>query len=109
MNLELYLNENTKIFTTPHVSAIHFRKLMEYDQTIDYMNMSLENTDELAGFVCSVFGDQFTVDDLYEGVSSYQLMPLFLDVFSFVRNGKDPQTRNQDTEDEDDEGNVEGK
>ncbi|WP_017797565.1 phage tail assembly chaperone G [Oceanobacillus kimchii] len=90
------------IYKIPFVSARHHRKLLEYEQTIDYTEMTLENTDELVGFVCDVFGNQFTIDEFYDGVPSHELVSVIGDVFFYVRTGKDPKEVKE-------EGNEEGK
>ncbi|WP_156290788.1 phage tail assembly chaperone G [Oceanobacillus salinisoli] len=104
MKLELKLNGETKIYTTSFVSARQFRKLMEYDQEIDYSNLSLDDVDELAGFVCNVFDNQFTVDEFYDGIPSHKLISTILNVFIYVRTGKEPELKK-----ENEEGNEEGK
>lgn len=101
MKLILNLNNEEKIFTTPFVSGRQYRKLLEYDQRIDYMDMSIDDVDELVGYVRSVFGDQFTVDEFYDGIPSHEVMEAFLDVFSFVRSGEVKKV--------DDTGNEQGK
>ena len=101
MKLVLNLQSKEKIFMTDFVSARHFRKLMEYDQVIDYSNLSLDDTDTLVGFVCGVFDNQFTPDDLYDGIASHKLIPTILDVFIYVRSGEEPK--------EEIEGNEQGK
>src|SRR5690625_2855803 len=99
MKLELQINGEQKIFTTPFVSARSFRRLMEFDQKMDYNNLSIDDVDELVGYVCNVFGDQFTIDEFYDGVPSHELINTILKVFIYVRSGKEPE----------EEGNKEGK
>ena len=101
MELQLIVDGKEKIFTTPFVSARHFRKLMEFDEKIDYMDLRVDDIDELAGFVCDVFGNQFTVDEFIDGVASHELIPTITKVFSFVRTGKVPK--------EEELGNEQGK
>lgn len=106
MILKLYKQKDGKleesIYKIPFASGRHHRKLLEYETKIDYTDMSLEDTDELVGFVCEVFGNQFTVDDFYDGIPSHELISTIGDVFYFVRTGKDPAELNE-------EGNTEGK
>lgn len=113
MKIELLINEETKIYTVSHPSAYHYRKLMEFDQEIDYSDMNLEDLDKVSGFVCDVFDGQFDIDEFYKGIKSYRLMDTCIDVFSFVRTGIDPEKRKEKIEviheQEDDEGNEQGK
>ncbi|MGM8213571.1 phage tail assembly chaperone G [Virgibacillus sp. W0430] len=91
MKLTLLIDGKKKIFTTSFVSARFYRKLLEYDQTIDYTDMNLDDYDEVVGFVCNVFDNQFTVDEFYDGIPSHELIQTLLDVFSYVRTGEVPK------------------
>lgn len=102
MKLELMIDGEQKIFTTPFVSARSFRKLLEYDQTIDYEDMEVDDYDELIGFTCDVFGNQFTVDNFWDGIPSHMVVSTLLDVFAYVRSGEVPKK-------ESDEKNEDGK
>jgi|SRR5690554_808394 len=90
MNLTLRVNGEEKIFSAPFVSARYFRKLMEFDETIDYTDLDTKTTDKLVGFVCEVYGNQFTVDEFYDGIPSHELISTITSVFYYVRSGKDP-------------------
>lgn len=104
MKIELRIDGETRIFTIPFVSARHFRKLMEYDSTIDYTDITVPDADELVGYVCDVFGNQFSVDQFYDGVPSHKLIEYIFDVFFFVRTGEVPKPIADD-----DPGNDQGK
>lgn len=111
MNITLYKQQKVdgeiklqeSVYKVPFASARHHRKVLEYESTIDYTDMSLEDTDELVGFVCEVFGNQFTTDDYYDGIPSHKLISTIGDVLYHVRTGEDPN------ELKDQEGNDQGK
>lgn len=105
MKLELVIDGENKIFTTPFVSGRAYRKLLEYDKTIDYTDMDTDDYDELIGFTCDVFGKQFTIDNFWDGVPSHEVVSTLLDVFSFIRTGK----TEKELEELSEEGNEEGK
>lgn len=88
------------IYKLPFASGRHHRKLMEYEMTIDYTDMELEDTDELVGFVCEVFGKQFTPDEFYDGIPSHKLISTIGDVLYFVRTGKEPAEIETETKNE---------
>ena len=79
------------IYTTPFASGRHFRKLMEFDETINYTDMSIEEVDKVVGFVCDVYGNQFTIDEFYDGIPGHKVISTAIDVFAFVRTGKTPE------------------
>lgn len=105
MNGEQKVSE--QVFTIPHATSVHYRQLLKFDETINYADMSVDDYDKVAGFVCDVFRNQFTVDELYEGVPSHELIPTFTRVFTFVRTGKTPEelAKEQKEQSEQDEGN----
>jgi hypothetical protein len=107
MKVILYKQEGDKlkesIYTAPFVSGRHHRKVMEYDQTIDYSDIDLDQTDELVGFVCDVFSNQFTIDEFYDGIPSHKLISTITDTFIYVRTGKTQEELKED------EGNEQGK
>lgn len=102
MKLTLLIDGKEKIFTTPFVSARSYRKLLDYDKTIDYTNMDADDYDEIIGFTCNVFGDQFTVDEFWDGIASSKLNETLLDVFAYIRTGETLPKENE-------EGNDQGK
>jgi len=108
MKLVLMIDGKEKIFTVSFVSGLMLRKLMQMDERIDYTDLSVDEYDELAGFVAEVFGNQFTADEFLDGVKSFKTLSVVGDVFSFVRTGEDPQSRNKPVK-EDEEGNAQGK
>lgn len=88
MKLELNIDGEKKVFTTGFVSGSFFRRLLEFDEKINYAEITLDETDELVGFVCEVFGNQFTIEEFYEGIPSHEVVSTISDVFVFVRTGK---------------------
>lgn len=103
MKLELIIDGKERVFTTGFVSARFYKTLAKFDEEIDYFNMSVDEMDRLVGFVCDVFDNQFTVDQVYDGIESHELMSTITDVFAFVRTGKTREEREKE------QGNEKGK
>lgn len=101
MILKLRIDGEERTFSAPFIPAKYYRKMLEFDQEIDYFNMTLEDYDKVVGFVCDVFGNQFTIDEFYEGIASHKLNETILIVFAYVRSGEVPKV--------DDTKNDEGK
>lgn len=100
MKIELLIDGQERIFTTNFISGRFFRKVMEFDESIDYSDISVKETDKLIGFICDVFDNQFTVDEFYDGIASNEVISTISDTFVFIRTGK---TAEELTEDKDDE------
>lgn len=95
-----------KVFTIPHANAKHYRQLLKFDETIDYSNMGVEEHDELVGFVCDVFQNQFTVDEFYDGIPAHETVGTLISVFTFVRTGKTPEQLKAEEEQEEKKKNA---
>ncbi|MEK4871581.1 phage tail assembly chaperone G [Niallia sp. FSL W8-1348] len=89
-----------RIFTIPHANGKHYRQLLKFDETINYANLGVEEHDELVGFVCDVFQNQFTVDEFYEGIPAHETVGTLINVFAFVRTGKTPEELTAEQKDE---------
>ena len=69
MNITLLKNGETKTYTQLFVSARYMRKALELRKEMNLNNLSVEDIDTSINFVVDVFSNQFTVDDVYDGVS----------------------------------------
>ncbi len=105
MKLILLVNGEERIFTAPFVPARAYRKLLEYDKVIDYTNMDVDDYDEIIGFTCNVFGNQFTIDEFWDGLPSDELNETLLNVFAYIRTGETLPNENEKNA----EGNDQGK
>ena len=104
MKLTLKVSNEDKIFTAPFVSGRHFRKLAEFDETMDYSKVGVEEMDVLVGFVCEVFNNQFDIDTFYDGIPAHEVISTIMDVFVYVRTGKTSEELSESLE----EGNEQG-
>lgn len=96
VNGELKIEE--EVYAIPHATGAHYRQLLKFDETIDYSNMNVEDHDEVVGFVCNVFRNQFTVDEFYEGIPAHETIDTIINVFAFVRTGKTPEQLKEEQE-----------
>lgn len=89
MNITLLKNGETKTYTQLFVSARYMRKALELRKEMNLNNLSVEDIDTSVNFVTEVFGNQFTADDIYDGVSYDELIStVFDDVFMVVLQGR---------------------
>ncbi|WP_079479720.1 phage tail assembly chaperone G [Halobacillus salinus] len=103
MQIELYLNGEKKIFTTPIVPMLAKRKWLEMqnDESVDFTNLSPEQFDDLATIIQDVvFEKQFTLDQLYRGASESYLNQKIVEAIHGIKP--------DDFSEEDDPGNVTG-
>lgn len=98
-----------RIYTLEYATGYHFRKVAEFDEKIDYSKITIKEMDELIGFVCDVFDDQFTVDEFYEGIPSHKVVSTISDLFVYIRTGKTSEELAKEFNERLQEGNEQGK
>lgn len=70
---------NNKTYTMPTVKAKVLRKALTFNEKMDFNNIKAKDLDELVDFVCEVYGNQFSVDDIYENLEAKELLPTLID------------------------------
>lgn len=68
-------DNNEKIYVAPRPKARMVRESAEITSSIDPNNMTTEQFDALIAYVVRLFGDKFTIDDVYDGLYSDELIP----------------------------------
>lgn len=69
MQFKLILNDEEKTFTVPFIKGRMLREALKMNKSLDGKeNLDDETLDELVQFVCGVFNNQFTPDDVFDGV-----------------------------------------
>lgn len=79
--MKIKLNE-THIAKQPKAKL--FRRALEIIKKHDLDNIDPETLDELVAFVCEVFGDSFSVDEVYDHLDADELVPMIIDSLQFV-------------------------
>lgn len=75
MQLTLTMNQVPRTFQNGVVSARMLRRTIEITQTMDFDAMSVEDLDTMVGYLVELFQHQFTIDDVYDGLASKDLIP----------------------------------
>lgn len=89
MKITLFLNDQNKTFTKLFVSARWMRKALELRKDMNLNNLSVDDVDAAIHFVAELFDNQFTVDDVYDGVAYDELITKVFDgVFMYVLQGR---------------------
>jgi hypothetical protein len=85
--MKIIFNENEKNekrYVAPPAKAKHFRKALVITKEYDLENITAGTLDELLAFVVDVFQNQFTIDDIYDGLPSADLIPLIAETIQHV-------------------------
>lgn len=76
-----------KTFITNKIKARMVRKSTEIAKEVDFNNLTPESLDKLIDFVCEVYKNKFTRDDLYDGLDAEKLVPTLLDTIQGITDG----------------------
>ena len=75
MEIILKKDKKAKTYTTGFISARMVRRTIEVSQEVDFDNITPEELDKLIDYIVELFGNQFTRDDVYDGLQSKDLIP----------------------------------
>ena len=75
MEIILRKDKKEKTYTTGFISARMVRRTIEVSQGVDFDNISPEELDKLIDYIVELFNNQFTRDDVYDGLQSKDLIP----------------------------------
>ncbi|MDQ7095942.1 hypothetical protein REC12_20315 [Desulfosporosinus sp. PR] len=75
---------NGKIFIAPAPKARMVRKAIEMTEQTNFNAMKSTDLDGLVGYVADLFGGQFTIDDVYDGLDADRLLPTLMDCINTV-------------------------
>ena len=82
MEVTIKINGKDKTFKTDFISARMFKKTEELQRRAD--NKEDIDLDEVVQYIVDVFGNQFTVDEFYDGVDVADIFPIYLDTINAV-------------------------
>lgn len=75
MEIKLNIDNKEKTFVSDFISARMLRRTLEVSKKVNFNDMSAEELDVMVDFVVEVFRGKFTRDDVYDGISSKELIP----------------------------------
>ncbi|MBC8587495.1 phage tail assembly chaperone G [Paratissierella segnis] len=75
MEIILKKDKKEKTYTTGFISARMVRRTIEVSRGVDFDNITPEELDKLIDYIVELFGNQFTRDDVYDGLQSKDLIP----------------------------------
>ncbi len=88
MQITLKINGQERIFSNDFVKARVFRNALKMNEKMrkEGNEISVETFDEMISFVVNVFDNQFTIDDVWDGLEAGRLQDEIMRVFNNVLN-----------------------
>ncbi len=87
MKITLHLDGEERTFHGGFITARMLRKTIEVAKTVNFNDISPDELDVLVGYLVELFGRQFSVDDLYDGVPAATLIPTLIRCIEEVVGG----------------------
>lgn len=78
---------NDKEYSLGAVKARMFRKAIALTDSMDLENIKAKDLDDMVNFMVEAYGNQFTLDDVYDGMDSSILMTSLTECISEVVGG----------------------
>ncbi|HEY5576206.1 MAG TPA: hypothetical protein VIK34_05755 [Clostridiaceae bacterium] len=76
-----------KTFVTNKIKARMVRRSTEITKEVDFNSLTPEGLDKLIDFVCEVYKNKFTRDDLYDGLDADKLIPTLVATIQGITEG----------------------
>lgn len=88
MEITLHIDGKEKTFSNTFIKARIFRNALKLNEKMqkEGNNISVETFDEMVGFIVTVFDQQFTIDDIWDGIHANKLQSEIMRVFRGVLN-----------------------
>lgn len=75
MEIKLRVDNKEKTYLVDFISARMLRRTLEISKKINFSDMNAEELDTMVDFVVELFKNKFSRDDVYDGLSSNELIP----------------------------------
>lgn len=75
MEIILKIDKKDKTYTARFISARMVRRTIEVSNGINFESITPEELDKFVDYIVELFGNQFTRDDVYDCLSSKELIP----------------------------------
>lgn len=98
MKITLKIQGKEKTFITDFISARMLRKTIEISNGTNFDDLSPDELDELVNYIVELFGKQFSIDDLYDGLPSNQFFSTFTECSNEVTGNLTAATTDEEAE-----------
>jgi hypothetical protein len=95
MDIKLRIDGKDKTFTADFISARMVRRTIEVSNGINFESLKPEELDKLVDYIVELFSNQFTRDDVYDGLSSRDLLSTITNCITEVVGGMSESTKGE--------------
>jgi len=87
MTITLIIEGKERTFVNDFVSARMLRRTIAIAKSVHFEDITVDELDTLVQYLVELYGNQFTVDDVYDGISSADLIPVLSSSIQDVVHG----------------------
>ena len=84
MKIILKIGGKDRTFVADFISARMLRKTIDISKNINFDALSADELDIMVDYLVQLFGKQFTIDDVYDGLPSKELIPKLIECINEV-------------------------
>lgn len=86
MKIRIELNQRRDIYVCNKITGFLFRTALRLKERQESEGINTYLLDDMAQFICEVFGNQFSVSELYKGLEVNEILKVFNNVLRYVIN-----------------------
>jgi hypothetical protein len=79
VQITLNIDGNEKTYDSGFIKARLVRSALELSEKVDYKKITSSTLDSMVGWFCQDYGNQFTVDEVYDGLPAETLLQTITD------------------------------
>lgn len=80
MKITLNIDKKDREFITPFISGRKLRNTFAISKKIEGLKQDETMLDEMVNYIVDIFGNQFTLDQFYDGMEAKKIIPTFMDL-----------------------------
>ena len=84
MKIRIELNQCKDIYVCNKITGFMFRTALRLKERQENEGINTYLLDDIAQFVCDVFGNQFNISQLYRGLKTNEILSVFNNVLKLV-------------------------
>jgi len=84
VKIVLRIDGKEKTFLADFISARMMRRTIEISKGVNFEDISVDELDTMVEYLVHLFGKQFTIDDVYDGLPSKELIPKLIQCINEV-------------------------
>lgn len=92
MKITLNIDKKDREFATPFISGRKLRNTFAMSKKIESLKQDETMLDEMVAYIVDIFGNQFTLDEFYDGIEANKIIPTFTNLVEEITGTMNKKT-----------------